>query len=72
MVPLPPVSNVFGYLHSTVGLEAVQEVLCSRLGMSSVQVCVKRSAVDGSQTLQIETPACSLEARLFKKKPNTW
>lgn len=62
---------MFGYLHSTVGLQPVREVLCSRLGMSSEQVSVKRSAVDGEQTLHIETGACSLETRPFKT-PNTW
>lgn len=72
MARLPPVSNVFGYLHTKLGLEPVQEVLCSRLGMSSEQVRIYRSAADGSQTLQIETPACSLEARPFTKKANTW
>lgn len=35
---LPPVSNVFGYLHSKVGLLPIQEALCSRLGMSTEQV----------------------------------
>lgn len=72
MPPIPPVSNVFGYLHSTVGLQPVQEVLWSRLGMSLEQARIQLSAVDGSQTLQIETPECSLEARPFTKKPNTW
>lgn len=65
-------SNVFGYLHSTVGLEPVQEVLLSRLGMSSEQVRIHRSALDGSQSLQLETPTCSLEARPSTKKTNTW
>jgi hypothetical protein len=71
MAQLPPVSNVFGYLHSTVGLEPVQEALRSRLGMTTEQVRIQRSAMDGSQTLQIETSDCSLEIRPFKK-PNTW
>lgn len=71
MAPIPPTSNVFGYLRSTVGLEPVQEVLRSRLGMSTEQVRVNRSGVDGAQTLQIETSNCSLEIRPFKT-PNTW
>lgn len=71
MAPIPPTSNVFGHLRSTVGLEPVQEVLRSRLGMSAEQVRVNRRGADGSQTLQIETASCSLEIRPFKT-PNTW
>lgn len=43
MAPIPPTSNVFGYLHSTVGLEAVQEVLRSRLGMSTEQLRARQA-----------------------------
>jgi hypothetical protein len=60
---LPPVSNVFGYLHSRIGLGPVATVLHSRLGMSSDEVRVKRSAFDGNETLRIETSTCSLETR---------
>jgi hypothetical protein len=68
---LPPVSNVFGYLRSTVGLTPVAEVLRSRLGMSSEEVRVARSSFDGRETLRIETPTCSLETQPSKAS-GTW
>ena len=67
---LPPVSNVFGYLRSSVGLRPVAAALCSRLGLSVAEVGVRSSDFDGTETLRIETPRCSLETRAHAS--DTW
>lgn len=71
MAEIPATANVFGYLHSPVGLLPVREVICSRLGMSAEQVRMKPSSEGKAQTLQIETSTCSLETRPARA-PNTW
>ena len=71
MADLPPVSNVFGYVHSALGLAPVAEQLRSRLDMSADEVCVTRNASDGHQTLRIETVTCSLETRPARRA-DTW
>lgn len=71
MAELPPVNNVFGYLHSAVGLQPVVEVLRSRLGLSADEARLTRSAENGSQTLQIETSACLLLTHPARKV-DTW
>jgi hypothetical protein len=70
MAELPPVNNVFGYLHSAVGLQPVLEVLQSRLGLGAAEAHVTRSE-DGIQTLQIETSACHLLTHAAQKV-DTW
>jgi hypothetical protein len=62
MTQLSPICNVFGSLHSPVGLQPVAAALCSRLGLSPEQVWIKRSSFDGSETLLVETETCSLES----------
>lgn len=71
MAEISPTANVFGYLHSPVGLLPVRDVLCTRLGLSGEQVRVTRSSEEGPQTLQIETLTCSLETRPARAL-NTW
>ena len=71
MGEIPGTANVFGYLHSTVGLLPVRDALCSRLGMSAEQVRVKPGSEQGTQTLQIETSTCSLETSPARAL-NTW
>jgi hypothetical protein len=71
MTQLPPVNNVFGYLHSPVGLQPVASALCSRLGLTAEQVWVARSSFDGAESLRIETPDCSLETR-STQTVDTW
>jgi hypothetical protein len=61
MAQLPPVSNVFGYLRSNVGLQPVVSVLRSRLALTAAEIWVKRSSLDGTETLRMETLNCSLE-----------
>ena len=58
---LPPVSNMFGYLYSSRGLNPIAIVLRTRLGLSPEEVWVTRSAFDGGETLRVETPVCWLE-----------
>jgi len=62
MTQLSPMCNVFGVLHSPVGLQPVAAALCSRLGLTPEQVWIKRSSLDGRETLLIETETCSLES----------
>lgn len=62
MTQLSPMCNVFGYLHSPVGLQPVAAALCSSLGLTPEQVWIKRSSFDGSETLIIETETCALES----------
>lgn len=62
MTQLSPVSNVFGFLHSPVGLQPVAAALCSNLGLTPEQVWIKRSSFDGIETLLIETDTCVLES----------
>ena len=71
MAQLPPASNVFGYLHSSVGLQPIAWTLCSRLGLTAEEVRVSRSSVDGTETLRMETATCSLETR-SARSPDTW
>ena len=71
MTQLSPVSNVFGFLHSAVGLQPVAAALCSQLGLSPEQVWIKRSSFDGIETLLIETETCLLES-LPGETSGTW
>ena len=71
MTQLSPMCNVFGSLHSSVGLQPVAAALCSRLGLTPDQVWIKRSSLDGSETLLIETETCSLES-LPTETSGTW
>ena len=68
---IPATANVFGYLHSAVGLLPVRDALCSRLGMSAEQIRIKPGSEGEPQTLQIETSTCSLETRPARAQ-NTW
>jgi len=63
MTQLSPICNVFGALHSSVGLQPVAAALCSRLGLTPEQVWIKRNSFDGTETLLIETDSCSLESQ---------
>lgn len=71
MGEIPPVSNVFGYLHSRVGLRAIAATLCSKLGLTEEQVRLRRGSSDGTETLLLETAACSLETRAAQRA-DTW
>lgn len=71
MTQLSPICNVFGTLHSSVGLGPVAAALCSRLGLPPEQVWIKRSSYDGIETLLIETDTCSLES-LPTETSGTW
>ena len=71
MAQLPPVSNVFGYLHSNVGLQPIAFTLRSRLGLTATQVWVTRSSFDGTETLRMETLTCRLETRTAQS-PDMW
>ena len=62
MTQLSPVSNVFGTLHSSVGLQPVAAALCSRDALTPEQVWIKRSSFDGIETLIIESETCALES----------
>ena len=62
MTQLSPLCNVFGFLHSAVGLQPVAAALCSGLGLSPDQVWIKRSSFDGIETLIVETETCALES----------
>jgi hypothetical protein len=62
MTQLSPVCNVFGYLHSSLGLQPAAAALCSGAGFTPEQVWIKRSSFDGGETLIIETEACELES----------
>ncbi|HYQ45378.1 MAG TPA: hypothetical protein VER11_25505 [Polyangiaceae bacterium] len=71
MTQLSPICNVFGTLHSPIGLGPVAAALCSDLGLTPEQVWIRRSSYDGVETLLIETEACSLES-LPTETPGTW
>jgi hypothetical protein len=71
MAELPSVSNVFGYLHSTLGLQPIGSVLCSRLGLPAEELWIERGSLDGAETLRMETLNCSLETRPART-PDTW
>jgi len=62
MTQLSPICNVFGQLHSAIGLQPVAAALCSGLGLNPEQVWIKRSSFDGIETLIIETDTCALES----------
>jgi hypothetical protein len=62
MTQLSPICNVFGTLHSPIGLQPVAAALCSPLGLTPEQVWIKRSSFDGTETLLVETETCSLES----------
>ncbi|HYP76187.1 MAG TPA: hypothetical protein VER12_09540 [Polyangiaceae bacterium] len=62
MTQLSPLSNVFGFLHSAIGLQPVAAALCSRVVLTPEQVWIKRSSFDGTETLIIETETCALES----------
>lgn len=62
MTQLSPICNVFGVLHSPVGLAPVAAALCSCLELTPDQVWIKRSSYDGRETLLVETDTCSLES----------
>lgn len=71
MTQLSPMCNVFGTLHSSVGLQPVAAALCSCLELTPEQVWIKRSSFDGRETLLIETDSCALET-LPTETPGTW
>ncbi|HYP75469.1 MAG TPA: hypothetical protein VER12_05935 [Polyangiaceae bacterium] len=71
MARLPPVCNVFGYLHSNVGLRPIASALCSRLGLTADQLWVSRGSSEGIEELHLETARCSLETGVARR-PNTW
>jgi hypothetical protein len=71
MAQLPPVSNVFGYLRSNVGLRPIASTLCSRLGLTVAEIWVERSSIDDIETLHLETLNCSLETSPARA-PDTW
>ena len=71
MTQLSPVCNVFGFLHSSVGLQPVAAALCSGLGLNPEQVWIKRSSFDGIETLLVETDTCLLES-LPTETSGTW
>jgi hypothetical protein len=71
MTQLSPICNVFGTLHSPIGLGPVAAALCSDLGLSVEEVWIKRSSFDGTETLLIETETCSLES-LPTETSGTW
>ena len=71
MTQLSPICNVFGSLHSAVGLQPVAAALCSRLGLTPDQVWIKRCEFDGVETLLIQTETCSLESQPTET-PGTW
>jgi len=71
MTQLSPICNVFGTLHSPIGLGPVAAALCSDLGLTPDQVWIRRSSYDGIETLLVETETCSLES-LPSETPGTW
>jgi len=71
MTQLSPVSNVFGFVHSAIGLAPVAAALCSQPGLTPEQVWIKRSSFDGIETLIIETETCALET-LPTETSGTW
>ena len=71
MTLLSPISNVFGFLHSPIGLSPVAQALCSQLGLTPDEVWIKRSSFDGIETMGIDTDACSLET-LPTETSGTW
>ena len=71
MTQLSNISNVFGFLRSPVGLQPVAAALCSQQGLTPEQVWIKRSSLDGSETLIIETETCFLES-VPTDTPGTW
>ena len=62
MTQLSPMCNVFGTLHSPIGLQPVAAALCSGLGLSPEEVWIKRNSFDGTEALLVETETCSLES----------
>jgi len=52
-------------------LQPVAAALCSHLGLTPEQVWIRRSSLDGSETLMIETEMCFLES-LPTETPGTW
>jgi hypothetical protein len=71
MTQLSRISNVFGFLHSPIGLQPVAAALCSQLGLTPDQVWIKRSSFDGIETLLIETETCVIES-LPTETSGTW
>jgi len=71
MTQLSPICNVFGFLHSPIGLQPVAAALCARLALTGEQIWLKRSSFDGQETLQMETEMYSLETSP-SDTPGTW
>jgi hypothetical protein len=62
---LPLTNNVYGYLCSKVGLQAVANVLKSQIGWSANQIRVYRSHLYNEETLFIATATCEFETESF-------
>ena len=67
MADLPLCNNVYGYLHSSVGLQGVANVLRNHLGWSEQEVYICTSQFDGSETLKIRRETCEFETQILKE-----